>query len=165
MSEWYLVYCKARQEEAAASGLEEQGYAVYLPKIKTRRRRSHGMVEIILPLFPRYLFVSLTDKQQSISPVRYTAGVSSLVRFSVEYVPLPHGMIEALQAREDPETGYHRLTAPNLKQGDRVRIQTGAFAGIEGIFEAHSGQDRVIVLFELLGQQARTEIAIEVLER
>ena len=165
MSEWYLVYCKARQEESAASGLEEQGYAVYLPKLKTRRRRSQGMVDIIQSLFPRYLFVSLTDKEQSIAPVRYTAGVSNLVRFSVDYVPVPQGMIEALQAREDPETGFHRLTAPNLKQGDRVRIQSGAFAGIEGVFQARSGRDRVIVLFELLGQQARTEIAIEELER
>ena len=165
MSEWYLVYCKARQEESAASGLEEQGYTVYLPKLKTRRRRSQGMVEIVQPLFPRYLFVSLTAKEQSIAPVRYTAGVSNLVRFSVDYVPVPQGMIEALQAREDPETGFHQLTAPNLKQGDSVRIEAGAFAGIEGVFEARSGHDRVIVLFELLGQQVRTEIAIEELEQ
>ncbi len=165
MKNWYLAYCKARQEDVAAQGLVEQGYSVYLPKLKTRRRRSQGMVEIIQPLFPRYLFVAPTNLEQSISPVRYTAGVSNLVRCSDDYVPVPQGMIEALQAREDPETGYHRLTATNLKQGDRVRIQTGAFAGIEGVFEAHSGRDRVIVLFELLGQQTRTEIAIEELER
>ncbi len=165
MNEWYLVYCKARQEETAARGLEEQGYAVYLPKLKLRRRRSQGMVEIVEPLFPRYLFVSVRDKEQSISPIRNTAGVSKLVRFSVDYVPVPQGMIEALRAREDPDTGFHRLTTPNLKQGDRVRIQAGAFAGIEGVFEALAGRDRVIVLFELLGQPARTEIAIDELER
>jgi transcriptional antiterminator RfaH len=165
MTDWYLVYTKARQEDIAASGLEEQGYSVYLPKLKTRRRRSKGMVEVIQPLFPRYLFVAARDKERSISPVGYTVGVSQLVRFSVDYVPVPQEMIEALQAREDPETGFHRLTAPNLKRGDRVRIQSGAFAGIEGVFEVRSGKDRVIVLFELLGQQARTEVAIEELER
>ena len=165
MKNWYLVYSKARQEDLAAQGLEEQGYAVYLPKLKTRRRRSQGMVEIIEPLFPRYLFVASTHEEQSLSPVRSTAGVSNLVRFSVDYVPVPQGIVDALRAREAPETGYHRLSAPNLKQGDRVVIQSGAFAGIEGVFEAHSGQDRVIVLFELLGQHARTEIAVEELER
>jgi transcriptional antiterminator RfaH len=165
MTDWYLVYTKARQEDLAAAGLEEQGYQVYLPKLKTRRRRSQGMVDVIQPLFPRYLFVALSDKEQSISPVQYTAGVSKMVRFSVDYVPVPQGIIEALQAREDPETGYHRLTTPNLKKGERVRIQSGAFAGIEGVFEARSGKDRVIVLFELLGQRARTEIAFEELER
>ena len=165
MSNWYLVYCKARQEESAASGLEEQGYTVYLPKFKARRRRSQGMVDVVQPLFPRYLFVSVRDKEQSISPVQHTAGVSKLVRFNADYEPVPQGMIEALQARADPETGFHQLTAPNLKQGDSVRIEAGAFAGIEGVFEARSGHDRVTILFELMGRQVRTEIAIEELEQ
>ena len=165
MKNWYLVYSKARQEESAALGLTEQGYAVYLPKLKTKKRRAQGMVEIIQPLFPRYLFVAPSNEDQSISPVRYTAGVSKLVRFNADFEPVPQGMIEALQAREDPETGYHRLTPPKLKQGDRVRVQSGAFAGLEGVFEARSGQDRVIVLFELLGQKARTLIAVDELER
>ena len=56
-----------------------------------------------------------------------------MVRFGVDYLPVPNGMIEVLQAREDSETGYHRLTAPNLKEGDRVCMKSGAFAGIEGV--------------------------------
>ena len=80
MEDWYLVYCKARQEETAAQGLEEQGYGVYLPRLKLRRRRSQGMVEVVQPLFPRYLFVAPASEQQSISPIGNTAGVSKIVR-------------------------------------------------------------------------------------
>ncbi len=161
MKDWYLVYCKAKQEDTAASGLEEQGYRVYLPKLAARRRRSQGMVNVVQPLFPRYLFVALTDNEQSISPVQSTAGVSNLVRFGIDYTVVRQYMIEALQAREDPETGHHRISELNLRQGDQVHIHSGAFAGIEGVFEAHSGQDRVIVLFELLGRQIPTEIDVE----
>ena len=164
MKNWYLVYSKARQEDLAAQGLEEQGYVVYLPKLKARRRRSQGMVDVIQPLFARYLFVALIAPGQSISPVQNTAGVSNLVRFSVGYAPVPQGLIEALQAREDPVTGFHQPRVRNLQQGDRVRVEAGVFAGIEGVFEARSGQDRVIVLFELLGRPVRTEIAINELE-
>ena len=163
MTDWYLVYCKARQEDTAAQGLEEQGYGVYLPKLKRRKRRSQGMVEVVQPLFPRYLFVAPGD-ELSITPVKYTAGVSKLVRFGTEYSPVPSGIVDALKDREDTDTGFHRLVAPSLKPGDAVRIQSGAFAGIEGIFEIRSGQDRVIVLLELLGQKARTEVSIEELE-
>jgi transcriptional antiterminator RfaH len=160
MTDWYLVYCKPRQEDAAAGCLEEQGYCVYLPKLKGRRRRAQGMVDVVQPLFPRYLFVAPGDEEQSITPVKYTAGVSKLVRFAIDYVPVPAGVVDALRACEDPDTGFHRLVAPNMKPGEPVRIQTGAFAGIDAIFEAQSGRDRIIVLMELLGQKVRAEVAI-----
>ena len=73
-----------------------------MPKLKSKQRRAQGMVEVIQPLFPRYLFVAPTNQGQSISPVRFTTGVSKLVRFHSDFEPVPQGMIEALQAREDP---------------------------------------------------------------
>ena len=159
MSDWYLVYCKARQEDTAARGLEEQDYRVYLPKLKIRRRRAQGMVDVVQPLFPRYLFVSPGDGQ-ALAPIAYTVGVSKLVRFGSEYRPVSAGIVEALKSRADPDTGYHGLSPPKLERGDRVGIRAGAFAGIEGIFEARSGQERVVVLLELLGQTVRAEVAV-----
>ena len=38
-------------------------------------------------------------------------------------------------------------------------IYTGPFAGFEGIFEARAGQDRVVILLDVLGQRARTMVA------
>ena len=67
MSEWYLVCRKERQEESAAGGLDEQGYAVYFPRPNTRRRPSQGMVNVVQALFLRYLFISLTHR-----PVDFT---------------------------------------------------------------------------------------------
>lgn len=159
MSDWYLVYCRARQEDTAARGLEEQDYSVYLPKLEIRRRRARGMVDVVQPLFPRYLFVS-PGGGQPLAPIGHTAGVSKLVRFGSDYRPMSRGIVESLKSRADPDTGYHRLNPPNLVRGDRVGILAGAFAGIEGIFEARTGRERVVVLLELLGQTVRTEVAI-----
>jgi transcriptional antiterminator RfaH len=165
MKHWYLVYCKARQEDVAAAGLEEQGFAVYLPKVRVKRRRSIGRVELEEPIFPRYLFVAQIDDDQSISPVLYTAGVQKLVRFGTDYLPVSDSVIAALKNREDPETGCHRLQMLAKDPGERIRIGSGALAGLEGIFEARSGHDRVVVLIELLGQLTRAEIPVEELER
>ena len=164
MSEWYLVYCKARQEESAARGLEEQGYTVYLPQLATKRRRAGGLTEIIQPLFPRYMFVSTVDESQSIVPVRYTRGVRNIVRFGNVFLPVATDIVDDLRKREDSETGYHRLVAPTLKPGDRVRIGSGVLQGIEAVFEARTGSDRVVILLDLLGRQTRTELPIEELE-
>ena len=164
MSDWYLVYTKARQEDAAASGLEEQGYRVYLPKLRVKRRRPGGKVDVDEPLFPRYLFAAATQQDQSISPMQYTRGVQKLVKFGHIYLSVSNDIVEAIRKREDPDTGFHRLTMPSLKPGDAVRMKTGPLAGIDGIFEAPSGQDRVIVLLEILGQQTRTEVSIGELE-
>lgn len=164
MSNWYLVYAKARQEEMAAAGLEEQGYAVYLPKLKVRRRRRGRDAELLQPLFPRYLFAAPGRNGQPIGPVQYTRGVQKLVRFGTVYLPVPDTIVNALKRREDPETGVHHLRSRRIEPGTRVRITSGAFAGIEAIFEARTARDRVTVLLELLGQPTRTEVPVEALE-
>ncbi len=164
MKNWYLVYSKARQEDVAAGGLVEQGYAVYLPKVRLKRRRPGGMIEVEQPLFPRYLFVAVTSSEQSISPAQYTAGVQKLIRFGVEFLLVPEAVVKTLILHEDPETGCHRLVPPDLKRGDRLRIASGTLEGLEGVFEARTGKDRVVIFLQLLGQQTRAEIPLEELD-
>jgi len=36
---WYTVFCKPCGEKTAETNLENQGYAVYLPRLLTQRRR------------------------------------------------------------------------------------------------------------------------------
>ena len=165
MSEWYLVYCKARQEDAAAKALEEQGYIVYLPKLKVRKRRASGVIHVEEPLFPRYLFVAVEGEEQSIGPVQYTRGVQNLVKFGTVILPIPERIVLDLKEEEDPDTGFHRLELPGLELGDAVHIRSGAFAGMEGIFQARSGKHRVVVLLSILGQQAPAALPIDELER
>jgi transcriptional antiterminator RfaH len=155
---WYLVYTKARQEYAAAQGLREQDYVVYLPRLCQRRRVRGRLTNVIGVLFPRYLFVAPGRDGQSIAPVGSTPGVQKLVRFGALFLPVGENVIAALKAREDPDSGCHRLAPPALQPGARVRIDTGPFAGLDGIFEARVAQDRVVILLDLLGQQARTVV-------
>ena len=158
---WYLVYTKARQESAAARGLQDQGYAVYLPKLSQRRRMRGQLAYVIGALFPRYLFVAPGRAGQSIAPVDSTPSVQKLVRFGALYLPVGNDVIATLKAREDPDSGCHYFGAPGPQPGARVRIDTGPFAGLEGIFEARVGQDRVLILLDLLGQRARTSLAAD----
>ena len=160
MDDWYLAYCKARQEGMASQGLKEQGYRVYLPKLRIKRRRPGGAKFIEEPLFPRYLFVGTDSGKHSLGAVQYTRGIQKLVRFGHYPLPVASEIIEAIRAREHPGTGCHRLELPGLRPGDTVSIESGVFAGLNGVFTQRSGHDRVTVLLDILGQQAQASIPI-----
>ncbi len=89
MRAWYLVYSKPQQERVALENLERQGFTAYLPLVRARRRRQTRVVHVIEPMFPRYLFVNLSDLTDDWGPIRSTIGVSNLVRFGNEAARAP----------------------------------------------------------------------------
>ena len=88
---WYLIYTKPRQERYARENLERQGYEVYLPLIRDRRRRKGRYVETVDALFPRYLFIHLDQDTDNWSPIRSTFGVSGLGLFRLQTSPRRFG--------------------------------------------------------------------------
>jgi transcriptional antiterminator RfaH len=156
---WYLVQTKPSGESTAASNLERQGYEVYYPRLIRTVRRAGYRREAVVPLFPRYLFVRLSNLQQSLAPVRSTLGVAGVVRFGLDYAMVPSSVVHGLICRADPVSGLHRLNvSKSLPRGARIRIAEGVFRGLEGLFERDLGVDRVLVLLQLLGRP--TSIAV-----
>jgi transcriptional antiterminator RfaH len=122
------------------------------------RRHGHWH-ECVAPLFPRYLFLQLREGRQALSPVRSSIGVAGIVRFGASYAIVSDQIMSDLRLREDPETGLHRLAKrPCLARGSPVHIATGPFEGLDGVFEREAGSDRVVVLLNLLGQDAQVRI-------
>ncbi|HTE41445.1 MAG TPA: transcription termination/antitermination NusG family protein [Steroidobacteraceae bacterium] len=160
MRRWHLAFTKPAAEELAKLHLERQGYRVYLPRANTKSLRGGKWMDRVTALFPRYLFVQLDAALQSFAPLRSTVGVTGIVKFGGDYTVVPDHVIDSLLSTEDPETGMHKLRVPAwFKPGAPVRIATGAFSGLEGIFESMDGEDRVTVLLNLLGRDARVKVA------
>lgn len=154
---WYLVYCKARQECIARENLFRQGFETYLPLIREFHRHQGKRASRVAPMFPRYLFIHLDSRTDNWAPIRSTLGVASLVRFGQAPARVPDDLVALLKSSEDPQ-GLHVLPPDEYKPGRRVRIRHGKFAGYEGIFQASSGRDRVTVLLHVLGRPARTTV-------
>jgi transcriptional antiterminator RfaH len=162
MSRWYLVHTKPSREETAHLNICRQGYESYLPRLVGAGRFKGRLVERVVALFPRYLFVRLEEGSQSLAPVRSSVGVSDVVRFGADYAVVPAKVIHDLRAREEPASGLHRLVGnERLVRGALVRLSTRPFDGLEGVFERHDGAMRVIVLLSLLGQEARVCLPIQ----
>jgi transcriptional antiterminator RfaH len=158
-SAWHLIYTKPRQELNATENLRRQGYTIYLPMLHSRKRKGSRTTETLVPLFPRYLFIHLTAGLDDWGPIRSTTGVSSLVRFGMEPVRVPDGLIDCIRAREN-EDGTHQETAPEFTHGDKVQITDGPFSGYEAIFQTQRSEERVLILLDVVGKATKTEVPL-----
>ena len=152
MKSWYTIYTKPRQETTAEQNLQRQGFEVYLPRIQIARRKKDRWADVIEPLFPRYLFIQADSDTKSLAPVRSTRGVSGMVRFGNQLVPMPEDLIAGMKNMEDQESGIYIPKSPLFGTGDRVTILEGPFAEMEGIYNCDKGEQRAIILLECLGR-------------
>jgi transcriptional antiterminator RfaH len=155
---WYVIHTKPRQEQRALSNLQQQGYQCYLPMIAIEKLSRERLSIIEEPLFPRYLFISLDASRygQNWSPIRSTWGVSGLVSFGSEPAKINSGLIDLLRQQEqclseDPQ----RL----FSAGESLLVAEGPFAGLQAIYQMASGENRAMVLIELMGKSAQMQIA------
>ncbi|NBC49779.1 MAG: transcription/translation regulatory transformer protein RfaH [Gammaproteobacteria bacterium] len=155
MYAWYVVYTKPRKEALAETNLQRQEFETYLPWFKRVTAQRGTWKETVEPLFPRYLFLRTDPTKQTVAPIRSTLGVSTLVTFGHQLMPVPDKMIDALRQRADPSTGVHCAPQHEFKKGEAVAITSGPFEGLQGIFDTCSGEARVAVLLDILGKSAR----------
>lgn len=155
---WYLVHTKPRQEARALENLQRQNYPCLLPMLRVERLRQRRLAVVQEPLFPRYLFIELSD-DVNWSPIRSTLGVSNLVRFGTTVAKVPASVIEALRQEQDAR-GRQDPVRPLFAPGQTVRITSGPFAGLQAVFDMPDGDARAMVLIELLSKQVRLPVAI-----
>ena len=153
---WYLAYTKPRQESVAELNLDRQGFEVYLPLFRALKR---GLAEPVLePMFPRYVFLRPRTGDQSLSVVRSTRGVLTLIRFGTELGCVPVQVVEQIRAFEQARRLASVSELSSLRAGQRVIVSGGPFKGLEGLVQSVSSK-RVVVLLELLGRLAQVGLA------
>lgn len=136
----------------------------FLPKIEVIRRRARRRVVSLEPLFPSYVFARFQIAPQTWHVVRWTPGVRRILGEDGWPTEVPPELIAAIQDRVAP-LGFVRIGL-QMSQGDRVRVKSGPFAGLEGIFERPTTRrDRVRVLLEILGRVTPLELEVFELER
>lgn len=156
---WYVVHTKPRQEARALENLQNQGYECFLPRVSVQKRVRQRVQILSEPLFSRYLFIRLDQSSRSWAPIRSTLGVSRLVTFGQHPARVPDALVEAL--RQAPPMQVARLFAP----GDVVQVVSGPLQGAQGVVQASDGEQRALVLIELLGQPQRLQLMLDDLSR
>ena len=156
-SVWYLAYTKPRQEEIARVNLDQQGFESYLPLYKKFKKTEQGPVSVFEPMFPRYIFFRPGKVGQSISSVRSTRGITTLVRFGFEPAVIHEEMLRRIRMLEEDRNHATLLELSQLKAGQTVRLKHTALGNVEGLIQSVSSK-RVAVLLEILGRPAVVQL-------
>jgi transcription antitermination factor NusG len=152
---WGVVRSLPRREVFAAERLRmDGGFEVFLPLVQTKHAST--------PLFAGYFFCRIVEQWRSIN---YTLGVLCLVRVGDCPARCPDREIAALKAMIDGH-GYIKLPEappPPVRRaiaiGAKVRIASGPFGGMRGLYAGMGAKDRELILLNLLGSQRPVAIA------
>ncbi len=157
--EWYAVYTRSRFEKKVAAQLAERDVEHWLPLRREVREWKDRRKTVAQPLFPGYVFVRihLADRLR----VLKADGTVRLVGVGGTPVAIPPSEIEQVQRLlRHPELVGRE---PYANEGDRVKIVSGPFAGVEGrIVEVH-GRHRVLVGVDLIRQAVSVEVDLRVI--
>lgn len=170
MSKWYVVLTKPKQEDRAEEHLRAQGGEVFLPRIALEKMRKGKRVNVIESLFPGYLFVNVEGCEHLVGSIRSTRGVRQLLRFGIEPIEIRQDLIDDFRHRcGDVNANGESLSRNSLsdnsqavfKEGQVVEITSGPFKDYQAIFKQFDGEQRAIILLNLLNQQQELLVELE----
>jgi transcription antitermination factor NusG len=152
---WYALHVRTRHEKSVAAILRNKGFDEFLPLYQSRRQWTQRVAEIDLPLFPGYVFCRFEPGERRI-PIVTTPGVMGIVGFGGKPVPVDDNEIEAIHRVLD--IGIAAEPWKYTPSGQRVRIEHGALAGLEGIFVEVKKNHRLLLSLSLLQRTVAIQI-------
>ena len=162
---WLVAHTHVRKELFAKEQLLEQGFKVFLPQYEKIRRHARQEDKVIMPLFPRYLFVGLDPMCDRWSAINSTRGVSYLLKLGDDQpAVVPTHVIETIRVQQD-EKGLISLGAVALFQpGDQVRVLEGGFKNYSAVYLSMDDQQRVQILLHFMKRQVKLTVPLQSIE-
>jgi transcriptional antiterminator RfaH len=159
---WYVVRTKPKHEHIAAANLERHlGLEVFLPRVRLEKLTRRGVVKLVEPLFPCYLFVHCVMEDR-VADLQHVSGVSKIVRFGDRIPAVAEGAIKELQLHFGADDTL--VVENHLVPGDEVTVAEGAFAGLDAlVLKNLPARRRVQILLDVLGRPTLVEVRREAL--
>lgn len=156
---WRVIHVRPRCEKKLAGYCARLDVEHYLPLRRETRVYQRRKVTVEKPLFHGYIFLRYgvaqrLDLLKSGQMVRILE-VSDQDSFAMELNQI------RLALSVDPCL----VACQALTQGDRVRIETGPFQGLEGVVVSMKGSCKVILNVAMINQGVAVEVAIDMIEK
>ena len=152
---WYALRVKSHCEKLVAATARNKGFEEFAPLYQSWRRWSDRLKLTELPLFPGYIFCRLDARRRL--PLLTIPGVLQVVGTGKIPTPIEDTEIAAVQMAV--RSGLLTEPWPFPEGGQRVRVDEGPLAGLEGILAGTAERLRIIVSVTLL--QRSVAVAIE----
>ena len=151
---WFALRVRPRHEKSVSELLKAKGYPEILPLYKERRKWADRSKDVILPLFPGYLFCHFDPARRI--PVENTPGVIGAVRTRSSLLPVDESEIHALQRAM--KSNLNLEPAERIEAGTLVRVIDGPLFGLVGPLVQHKNASKLVVSISLLQRSVLVEL-------
>jgi transcription antitermination factor NusG len=152
--QWFALAVKPRFDKSVAQALEMKGYDTLLPLYKKPHKYGTRSKDSELPLFPGY--VCCRFDVQSRLPILTTPGVIQIL--GAGNIPTPLSDVEVNSLQTAMKARHPVVPYPFVDAGQRVRINSGALAGVEGIVISFKQRLRLVLSITLLQRSVLLEV-------
>lgn len=154
---WYTVRIKPKHEHIAAANMRKNlAIEVFFPRLQMEKLTRRGLVNVVEPLFPCYIFVRCVLEER-LNDIQHSIGVNKIVSFGGKVPYVPDAIITELQ--ECFENTEVIEIQSDFQSGDPVTVTQGAFAGMSAyVLKNLPAKKRVQILLDMLGQPATVEV-------
>ena len=153
-AQWFALVVKPRFDKAVAQALESKGYETLVPVYKKFHQYGKRSKHFELPLFPGYVCCRFDAEARL--PIVTTPGVIRVLGIGNVPMPLSDIEIESLQTAIKSQLPVQ--PCPFINTGQRVRINGGVLAGVEGIVLGTKAGLRLVLSITLLQRSVVLEI-------
>ena len=173
--EWYVVNTYAGHENRVKEnlqrridtmGLQDSLFQIVVAEETEIEFKNGKKVEKVFNLFPGYLFVEMNMTDEAWYVVRNTPGVTGFIGSSgggAKPFPVAEEEMQGILRKLGIGQAHVQI---DFAVGDRVKILTGPFSGVEGTVEKLDDEQQVAtVLTILFGRETPTEINYQDLEK
>ncbi len=155
---WFVAHTRPRCEKKLVEFCGRERFSTTLPCYESVRRY-RGKTEVFQkPLFPGYVFLQISPcSRQRLWQNQYVANLLE-VPDQVSFFEQLSTVLFAL------ETKLAIQLAPEIGEGQRVRVTHGPLRGVEGHVEKRYGMTTVLLRVDFIGQAAAVKLEADVLE-
>ena len=160
-AQWSVVYTYPHAEKRIAEELNGKSITTYLPIQTEIRQWSDRKKKIQCPLFPNYVFVQA--RRMDHHTILSVPGVTRFISLDGRPVTIPEAEMKSLLMLSESNTGIVREAYFYI--GDKVRVISGPFAGLQGMLMEKNGSKRFFTRFDSIEQAVSVIVDVQFLER
>jgi transcription antitermination factor NusG len=153
-TQWFALAVKPRFDKAVARTLEMKGYEIFLPLYKKSHKYGTRSKDFELPMFPGYVCCRFDTEAKL--PILTTPGVTQILGAGNTPIALSDEEIVSLQTAIRSHCPMQPF--PFVETGQKVRINKGVLAGVEGIVVSFRQCLRLVLSITLLQRSVLLEI-------
>jgi len=156
--QWFVAHTRPRCEKKLVQHCEREALFSTLPCYNSVHRYRGKTVNFRKPLFPGYVFLRmLQEARQKVVQNHYVANLLNVPDQALFATQL-NDVLFALETELDV-----RL-APQIGEGQRVKVKSGPLRGFEGRVEKRYGLTTVLLRVDFIGQAAAVKLEADELE-